>query len=193
MCIRDRPNPFEDSKPAVFFPNLSMVLSLVFETGVIGASEIIYQATKGKSVLSTIDIVELVQEYKLQNSDQVYSKLPQEERDQIKVEALDQKQELINLDVPKQFPTSPFGDFGSGSTFGISMEGTPDNKLVYNGNDPIVYDRINNERIRRGLPGLSNPKPTGEGNKEIRTDYGETVTGEFGQTVSTKNVPSGRF
>lgn len=187
------PNPFEDTKPAVFFSNLSLVLSLVFETGVIGAAEIIFQATKGKTVLSSLDIVELVQEYKLQNSDEVYSKIPQEERDQIKVEALDQKEKLIDFDVPKQFPTSPFGDFGSGSNFGISMEGTPDKKLVYNGNDPIVYDRINNERKRRGLPGLTNPRPTGEGNKEIRTDYSETVTGEFGQTLSTKNIPSGRF
>lgn len=179
------PSPFSNSKPAVFFPNLSMVLSLVFEVGVIGAAEIIYQATKGKPLLSSLDIVELVQEYKLQNSDQVYNKLSQTERDQIKVEALDQKEKLIDLDVPKSNPTSIFGDYGSGFNLSVGLEGTPDDKLTYNGNDPTVYDRINNERIRRGLPGLTNPRPTGEGNREVRSTFGGT-TDRFGNRLTSE-------
>lgn len=37
--------------------------------------------------------------------------------------------------------------------------GTPDDKLTYSGNDPIVWDRVNNERLRRGLGPLSSPRP----------------------------------
>lgn len=32
---------------------------------------------------------------------------------------------------------------------------TPDSELIYTGNDYIVWDRVNNERISRGLPGLA--------------------------------------
>ena len=42
---------------------------------------------------------------------------------------------------------------------------TPDQDLVYRGNDPMVWDRINAERIRRGLPGLAAigiPRPPDE-------------------------------
>ena len=37
--------------------------------------------------------------------------------------------------------------------------GTPDDKLTYSGNDPIVWDRVNNERLRRGLSPLPSPRP----------------------------------
>ena len=43
--------------------------------------------------------------------------------------------------------------------------GTPDNQLTYGGDDYIVWDRINSERIRRGLPGLAEigvPRPPQE-------------------------------
>jgi hypothetical protein len=43
--------------------------------------------------------------------------------------------------------------------------GTPDNQLTYSGDDYIVWDRINSERIRRGLPGLAeigSPRPPQE-------------------------------
>lgn len=43
--------------------------------------------------------------------------------------------------------------------------GTPDNQLTYGGDDYIVWDRINSERIRRGLPGLAeigSPRPPQE-------------------------------
>ncbi len=36
---------------------------------------------------------------------------------------------------------------------------TPDSDLIYFGDDPLVWERINAERIRRGLTPLSNPKP----------------------------------
>lgn len=36
---------------------------------------------------------------------------------------------------------------------------TPDSELIYFGDDPIVWDRINAERLRRGLPPLPNPRP----------------------------------
>ena len=41
--------------------------------------------------------------------------------------------------------------------------GTPDNKLTYSGNDPIVWDRVNNERLGRGLSPLPNPRPVDDG------------------------------
>ena len=41
--------------------------------------------------------------------------------------------------------------------------GTPDDKLTYSGNDPIVWDRVNNERLRRGLSPLPNPRPVDDG------------------------------
>ena len=43
--------------------------------------------------------------------------------------------------------------------------GTPDNQLTYSGDDYIVWDRVNGERIRRGLPGLAeigSPRPPQE-------------------------------
>ena len=43
--------------------------------------------------------------------------------------------------------------------------GTPDNQLTYGGDDYIVWDRVNSERIRRGLPGLAeigSPRPPQE-------------------------------
>jgi hypothetical protein len=41
--------------------------------------------------------------------------------------------------------------------------GTPDDKLTYSGNDPIVWDRVNNERLRRGLSPLPNARPIDDG------------------------------
>lgn len=43
--------------------------------------------------------------------------------------------------------------------------GTPDDKLVYTGNDSVVWDRINAERLRRGLVSLTSlgyPRPPEE-------------------------------
>ena len=40
---------------------------------------------------------------------------------------------------------------------------TPDDKLTYSGNDPIVWDRVNNERLRRGLSPLPGTRPVDDG------------------------------
>lgn len=40
---------------------------------------------------------------------------------------------------------------------------TPDDKLTYSGNDPIIWDNVNNERIRRGLSPLPGPRPVDDG------------------------------
>jgi len=164
----------------------SLMLNNALDLGIVGSAEVIVKACEGKSNLSKADIVELVTEYIIQNSDEILSKLPQEEKDTIKVDQLNQREELKKVEIPPATPTSPFGDFGSGSQFGVDMSGTPDEKLVYEGNDPIVYDRINSERIRRGLPAFTRPRPTGEGNKEVRTDYNESVSGGFGQGVVSR-------
>ena len=163
----------------------SLNLSLALDLGIVGAAEVITKACEGKSNLSKVDVIELVTEYLIQNSDEVYSKLPQEERDQIKVDQLNQREGFKQVETPPYNPTSSFGDYGSGFNLSVGFEGTPDEKLVYNGNDKTIYDRINNERIRRGLPRLSNPRPTGEGNREVKSTFGGT-TDRFGNKVTSK-------
>jgi hypothetical protein len=51
--------------------------------------------------------------------------------------------------------------------------GTSDDKLTYSGNDPIVWDRVNNERLRRGLSPLPGSRPVGDG-KTFNTGRGGT-------------------
>jgi hypothetical protein len=51
--------------------------------------------------------------------------------------------------------------------------GTPDDKLTYSGNDPIVWDRVNDERLRRGLSPLPNSRPIDDG-KTYNTGRGGT-------------------
>lgn len=68
----------------------------------------------------------------------------------------------------KNLPTSGGAQIGLFNTAvnttigaGISS-GTPDADLTYTGSDGIVWDRINAERLRRGLPGLAaigSPRP----------------------------------
>ena len=43
------------------------------------------------------------------------------------------------------------------------MSKTPDDKLTYSGNDPIIWDRTNNERLRRGLSPLPGTRPVDDG------------------------------
>jgi hypothetical protein len=40
---------------------------------------------------------------------------------------------------------------------------TPDDKLTYSGTDPIIWDRTNNERLRRGLSPLPGSRPIDDG------------------------------
>jgi len=35
------------------------------------------------------------------------------------------------------------------------MADTADNRLVYTGDDPLVWSRVNAERLQQGLPGLT--------------------------------------
>ena len=41
-----------------------------------------------------------------------------------------------------------------------AFQGTKNDDLHYFGDDPIIYDRINAERIKRGLSPLANQRPT---------------------------------
>jgi hypothetical protein len=64
--------------------------------------------------------------------------------------------------------------------------GTPNDQLTYTGNDTIVWDRINAERLRRGLPGLAEigfPRPPDDtGQPEGTTGDTFTVKGPPGLT-----------
>ena len=62
---------------------------------------------------------------------------------------------------------------------------TPDDKLTYSGNDPIVWDRVNNQRLSRGLDPLSTPRPTDDG-KTYPAGRGQTTPP--GQTSKTFDV-----
>jgi hypothetical protein len=56
------------------------------------------------------------------------------------------------------------GISGSVASFesGLSAN-TPNDKLTYSGTDPIVWDRVNNERLRRGLSPLPGTRPVDDG------------------------------
>jgi len=70
------------------------------------------------------------------------------------------------------FSLGDAGNFGSSIEAGLNSK-TPDDKLTYSGNDPIVWDRTNNERIRRGLDPLPGPRPVDDG-KTYNTRGGTT-------------------
>lgn len=53
-------------------------------------------------------------------------------------------------------------DLASSASFKLNQGlyyGTPSNSLTYTGSDPLVWDRVNAERLRRGLSGLPNTRP----------------------------------
>lgn len=62
-----------------------------------------------------------------------------------------------------------------GSVESRLSSGTPDDKLTYSGKDPIVWDRVNNERLRRGLSPLPNSRPVDDG-KTFNTFRGGAAT-----------------
>ena len=70
--------------------------------------------------------------------------------DVTKRESLDQA--LANIINNPKIPTPQFGQ--------SLYSSTPNAELVYFGDDAIVWDRINAERLRRGLGPLTNPRPT---------------------------------
>jgi hypothetical protein len=57
------------------------------------------------------------------------------------------------------------GSVGSATTSFESglLSKTPDDQLTYSGTDPIVWDRTNNERLRRGLSPLPGNRPVDDG------------------------------
>lgn len=66
--------------------------------------------------------------------------------------------------LPAKITVPDFGVPTATSLAGSEIESslyskTKDQDLVYNGPDPIIWDRINAERLRRGLQGLPNPRP----------------------------------
>ena len=86
------------------------------------------------------------------------------------------------------------------------MANTADNKLVYTGDDPIVWNRVNKLRLEQGLPGLADiglPRPVDDG-KSFNSPYSQytpatsTYTGSgskftfnFGGENFTVNTPAG--
>lgn len=60
-----------------------------------------------------------------------------------------------------KIPLPKFGGVAAAAASAFSSS-TPDDQLVYTGTDVIVWDRINSERVQRGLPGLADigyPRP----------------------------------
>jgi len=86
------------------------------------------------------------------------------------------------------------------------MADTADNKLVYTGQDPIVWNRVNKLRLEQGLPGLTDiglPRPVDDG-KSFNSPYsqytpatgaatgsGSKFTFNFGGENFTVNAPAG--
>lgn len=60
------------------------------------------------------------------------------------------------------------------STIARLSSNTPNDQLIYNGNDEIVWERVNTERLRRDLPGLAeigSPRPTDARGSTQTTTY----------------------
>ena len=71
---------------------------------------------------------------------------------------------------------------------------TPDSELTYSGNDYIVWDRTNAERLRRGLPGLASigyPRPPEDANTSVplTTGTAQTPEGEQSKVFAVKGPP----
>ena len=80
--------------------------------------------------------------------------------------------------------TFTFSLAGGGGAVDQSLyQRTPDDQLTYTGDDYIVWDRVNNERIRRGLPGLDSlgfPRPPEES---------DAADGTEGKSFTVKGPP----
>lgn len=76
--------------------------------------------------------------------------------------------------IPPPIFTAEEGESISGAIEGTLYSGTPDSELTYTGDDPLVWDRINGERLRRGLPGLAAigiPRPPEDQQQQDRTIF----------------------
>ena len=92
----------------------------------------------------------------------------------------------LNISQAGGLPQIPAGLSNLGSSL---YSGTADADLTYTGNDSIVWDRINAERLKRGLPGLAEigyPRPTDDAAPAANTPAGtETfkIKGPPGMTL----------
>ena len=66
---------------------------------------------------------------------------------------------------------------------------TPDDKLTYSGTDPIVWDRVNNERLQRGLSPLPGPRPVDDGRTFGNGRGGTTLPGNTSKTFEVNGPP----
>lgn len=101
-------------------------------------------------------------------------------------------------------PSFKFGG-GSGTPINIGAlknidsnvyANTPDSDLTYTGQDNVVWDRVNNERKRRGLPGLADigyPRPPDEANPNTAFGSGQ-IKGQEGTGIAgLRGTPFGGF
>jgi hypothetical protein len=82
-----------------------------------------------------------------------------------------------NVDLNLVAPPKLFGRTGFGVESALQI-GTSDSNLVYTGSDYIVWNRINSERLNRGLPGLADigyPQPAPDA-VEPQQSYNSTTT-----------------
>lgn len=148
----------------------SLAYTTSLQSGPAGGAAIFKKALDGKNNINDNDILESVGEFKNSNADAIFGKLDQTKLNSVKSDLFAQKTSLNDL-LPKVPSFGDFPDFQSlagsislpnlPSLSGFSaFKGTKDDDLHYFGKDPIIYDRINEERIKRGLPPLANQRPT---------------------------------
>ena len=140
------------------------------QSGPSGGTEIFNRALRGKSSINDNDILDSVGEFKKASADELFPGLDSSKLDSLKSELTSQKSSLDGL-LPKVPSLGSFPDLpslpgvpdlpGLPSLSGIeAFQGTNNDDLHYFGDDPIIYDRINAERIKRGLSPLANQRPT---------------------------------
>ena len=148
----------------------SLAYTTALQSGPAGGATVFKKALDGKNSINDNDIIESVGEFKKANADNIFGKLDQTSLNSIKTDLSKQKTSLDSL-LPKvpSFGTLPDLQSlqGSVSLPGLpslsgfaSFKGTKDEDLYYFGDDATIYDRINEERIRRGLSPLANQRPT---------------------------------
>lgn len=80
---------------------------------------------------------------------------------------------------------------GAATSFEVGLaSGTKDEDLTYTGDDNIVWDRVNAERLRRGLPGLAAlgyPRPPDD---PVKPSTAASTTGGTASTFEVKGPPS---
>ena len=148
----------------------SLGFTTALQSGPTGGMEIFNRALKGKSEVNDNDIIDSVGEFKKASADELSPGLDSTKLDSLKSELTSQKSSIDGL-LPKVPSFGSFPDLpslpglpdlpGLPSLSGVgAFDGTPDEDLYYFGTDKTIYDRINAERIKRGLSPLANQRPT---------------------------------